>query len=44
MRRTGSGNRSGLLVPGKSFSWQWTVNDAKVAGISIRVEHHALVL
>ena len=29
--------RKGLLVPGSSFSWQWLVNDRKVAGISIRV-------
>lgn len=30
--------RKGLLVPSHGFSWQWTVNDQKVAGISIRVE------
>lgn len=30
--------RKGLLVPGSSFSWQWTVNDRQVAGISIRVD------
>ena len=30
--------RSGLLMPGGSFNWQWTVNDRKVAGISIRVD------
>ncbi len=29
--------RKGLLVPGNGFSWQWTVNDRQVAGISIRV-------
>ena len=38
-------SRSGLLVPGNSFVWQWrTVNEAKKAGISLRVEPHALVL
>ena len=31
--------RKGLLVPGNSFSWQWTVNDQKVAGISILVDY-----
>lgn len=36
--------RKGLLVPGSSFSWQWTVNDHKVAGISIRVELQSVVL
>ena len=32
--------RKGLLVPGNSFSWQWTVSDQKVAGINIRVDSH----
>lgn len=37
--------REGLLVPGSSFSWQWTVNNQQVAGISIRVDiDHLLVL
>ena len=36
--------RTGLLVPGSSFSWQWTVNDRQVAGLSIRVEFESLVL
>lgn len=37
--------RKGLLVPSISFSWQWTVNDQKVAGISIRVDFsHGMVL
>ena len=36
--------RKGLLVPGSSFSWQWTVNDRQVAGISIRVECKSMVL
>ncbi len=35
----------GLLVPGRSFSWQWLVNDRQVAGISIRVNiDHGIVL
>jgi len=29
--------RSGLLLPGRSFSWQWTVGDRQVSGITIRV-------
>jgi hypothetical protein len=32
--------RKGLLAPGNSFSWEWTVNDRKVAGISILVDFH----
>jgi hypothetical protein len=36
--------RKGLLVPGSSFSWQWTVNDRKVAGINIRVDLPSVVL
>ena len=38
--------RSGVLVPGRSFGWQWLVNDRQVAGINIRVDwhHHSLVL
>jgi len=31
--------RKGLLVPGSSFGWQWTVNDRQVAGISMRVDY-----
>lgn len=30
--------RKGLLVSGSRFSWQWTVNDRQVAGISIRMD------
>ena len=38
-------SRKGLLMPGSSFSWQWTVNNQQVAGISIRVDiDHGLVL
>ena len=36
--------RSGLLVPGRSFSWQWTVGDRQVAGISIRVAEQSVQL
>lgn len=36
--------RTGLLVPGSSFSWQWTVNDREVASIRIRVDWQSLVL
>jgi hypothetical protein len=36
--------RSGLLVSGRSFSWQWTVNDCKVAAITIRVSEQAVQL
>ena len=36
--------RKGLLVPGNAFSWQWTVNDRKVAGINIRVDLQSVVL
>ena len=38
-------SRKALLMPGSSFSWQWTVNNQQVAGISIRVDiDHGLVL
>ena len=36
--------RKGLLVPGSSFSWEWTVNDRKVAGISILVDLQSVML
>lgn len=38
--------RSGALVPGHTFSWQWMVNNRQVACISIRVDlyHHSMVL
>ncbi|MBS0412813.1 MAG: hypothetical protein JSR68_00420 [Proteobacteria bacterium] len=36
--------RKGLLVPGCSFGWQWTVNDRPVASIRIRVDQESLVL
>src|SRR5450759_1926820 len=37
-------SRKRLLVPGNSFSWQWTVNNRVVSSISLRVESQALVL
>ena len=36
--------RSGLLIPGSSFGWQWTVNDRPVASIRIRLDWESLVL
>ena len=36
--------RSGQLVPGRSFSWQWKVCDRQVAGIHVRVTVQALNL
>ena len=36
--------RKGLLMPGSSFSWEWTINDSKVAGINIRVDFQSMVL
>ena len=30
--------RSGVLTPGRSFSWQWTANDQVRASIRVRVE------
>ncbi len=37
--------RKDLLVPGSSFSWQWTVNGRQVASINIRVAFdHGMVL
>ena len=36
--------RSGLLIPGRSFGWQWTVNDRPVASIRIWVDRESLVL
>ena len=36
--------RTGLLIPGSSFGWQWTVNDRPVASIRIWVDRESLVL
>lgn len=37
-------NRSGLLQPGHSFGWQWTINDRPVGNIQIRVQADHVVL
>ena len=37
-------SRMGLLVPGRRFNWQWTVDDLQVAGITIRVDFESVVL
>jgi hypothetical protein len=37
-------NRSGLLQPGRSFGWQWTINDQPVGDIRIRVHVDHVVL
>ena len=36
--------RKGLLRAGRSFSWQWLVNDQPVAGINIRVDSRLYVV
>jgi len=36
--------RAGLLTPGGSFGWQWTVNDRPVANIRVRVEVERVIL
>ena len=36
--------RDGLLFPGRSFNWQWSINGEKVADINVRVETDALIL
>ncbi len=36
--------RGGLLTPGRSFGWQWTVNDRSVADIRVHVEVERVVL
>jgi len=37
-------SRKGLLAPGNSFAWQWTVNDQPVAGLSIRAGYNEMTL
>ena len=37
-------HREGLLVPGRSFSWQWTRNGEVVASINVRTEFERVVL
>ena len=36
--------RDGLLTPGRSFNWQWSINGEKVADINIRTEHGRVIL
>jgi hypothetical protein len=36
--------RSGLMVPGRSLNWHWTVNDREIDAITIRVSGHAVQL
>lgn len=36
--------RAGVLTPGRSFWWQWTVNDRPVVDIRVRVEVQRVVL
>ncbi|WP_135506345.1 hypothetical protein [Roseovarius aestuariivivens] len=31
--------REGLLTPGRRFSWQWSIDDEKVASITVQAEH-----
>ena len=33
--------RAGLLVPGRSFGWQWTRNGEKIASINLRTDYDA---
>ena len=37
-------HRKGLLMPGKSFGWNWTCNGEKMASIQIRVESGYVIL
>ena len=37
-------NRNGLLAPGNSFTWQWTVGNRPVAGLSIRAGCNEMTL
>jgi hypothetical protein len=36
--------REGLLTPGRSFNWQWSINGEKVADINIRTEVGRVIL
>lgn len=36
--------RDGLLTPGRSFNWQWSINGEKVADINIRTEADRVIL
>lgn len=37
-------HRAGLLIPGRAFSWQWTVCGREVASIQIRTEVDRVIL
>jgi len=36
--------RAGVLVPGRCFGWEWTINDRPVASIQVRVESDRVTL
>jgi hypothetical protein len=36
--------RDGLLTPGQSFNWQWSINGEKVADINTRIETDRVIL
>lgn len=37
-------HRAGLLKSGRTFQWEWTINDKPVAGIDVRVKVQHVVL
>lgn len=37
-------NRAGLLMPGRSFTWQWTCNDVVTGTISMQVQFDRVML
>lgn len=37
-------HRAGMLKPGRSFQWEWTINDKPIAGIDVRVKVQHVVL
>ncbi len=36
--------RDGLLIPGRFFNWQWSINGEKIADINIRIEANNVIL
>jgi len=44
LKRIRKFRKTGLLVSGRSFSWQWTVNDCKFAAITIRISEQSVML
>jgi hypothetical protein len=36
--------RDGLLTPGRSFNWQWSINGEKLADINVRIEVDRVIL